>query len=1627
MKIWTAVGMGLLVLPAWAVNTSRTYQALPPVLSGTGTPIVMLAMSQDHQLFYKAYTDWDDLDGDAQSLPETTYQHSVEYFGYFDPQKCYVYDASNDTFTPDSLASEGYCGGPSQWAGNFLNWSTTTRVDAVRKILYGGKRVAQTATGAWKSEHQWQGSDGALPSTTILERAYLPNDAHSFAKYYPGTMVNGQNDIALLTPFNVPISGVDARDRGITLCNTTRPQGSSNDYNWVSTNVIAPPQVRVVQGNYSLWAANERWQCLWSNERSGVSNSNDSSVSGIDAYDQSPSQNQGLGFGYSAASGSQGNYVVRVAACVPTLLGSENCKQYPDGSLKPVGLLQQYGDDDRVWFGLMTGSFNANKSGGVLRKNPGTLADEIAVGSDGRFLPAPDSGNIVSTLDAMRPVGYNHSDGRYNDRDNCPWGINTFNDGRCRSWGNPLSEIVLECYRYLAGRTDPTPAFMSDDSNLPHMNANSPLHDLVSASWTDPLASTNSCAKMNVIAFNASTSSYDTDNLQGVSDLQTEQTANELTDVVGAGEGIHGQQAFVGRVNGNQDELCTPKLITALSEVQGTCPDAPRLQGGYHVAGLAHHVATTDLRPPDAEGVDSFPGDQTITTYGVALTPTLPTVKIPVPGSTSNQIVTLLPACNNASVGGNCGLVDFKVTQTHSEVAGIGSGAFYVNWEDSEQGGDYDQDLSGVVRYQITATTIEIETDVFAESTGFSMGFGFVVSGTTQDGFHAFSGINGYNWISPTGALGCNNCNRNNGPASHTFFLGDASALLLEQPLYYAAKWGGFEDSDGDRMPNLQAEWDRRDNATGAFAPDGVPDNYFLAINPTQLNAQLGLVLEDIINRTAAGTGGAVVANSVSGLGAIYQALYQPQYKSGNDSLSWVGLVHALFIDDNGRLREDADQDARLDGLDTDPAVTISYDELSDQTLVTRFNSSDNGATLTQVGDPVPLSQLRPIWNARDQLARVTNPSSQRPYGNNARTRRHILTAEPDSDGQIRAAQMQPFTAQTFANSPSLERALNLPAGVDRNKLINWIRGQEDADFRSRTAEFTDLVEGPDVWRLGDVIHSTPTPVGPPNAGYDTALGDTSYLQFKSQYRERRTVVYVGANDGKLHAFNGGFWKESRKRFIRRPNGSDLTNHPLGSELWAYVPFNLLPHLKWLVEEDYPHVYYVDGRPLSFDARIFDESDPDHPGGWGTVLAVSFRFGGGAYWVDYDGIAGNGPGGTDDELRMRSSLVLLDVTNPEQAPQLIAELTDADYADFFFSTSQPTVVSALAPNQQGWDTPAKNEWKLVFGSGPDSTASGTRSRNAHLYSLDLHRLAFDSGAAPLVLDQATQSFVGDGVAVDWDNDGAAGHVYVGVTGGSAVAPKGSIRRLVPDFDAQTWSQSVLLGEVAGRGFSARPTTHTSTSGEHWVLAGSGRLLVSADNQSTVQQAFYGLKEDLSTTPLISDLVDVTGIEIDDGGTLLTTGVQIDGQDITQLSQIDAEIDSRQGWIRRLTQLDGRPSGRVVEPAALLEDTLLFTEYVPDGSLCQPSGSSVLWGLDATNGIRGLTAGLSVPDAEGNESIVSNVRISAGLAFTPLIHSSTGEFGGDQVIVADDKGGYTLQSVILPSLQGGRESWRQVYW
>jgi type IV pilus assembly protein PilY1 len=300
------LGRGLLLsiafLPAvWsgavaAANLSGRSMAdfaMQPILSLQSVPpLVMLTMSMDHQYWQKAYNDYTDLNNDG--VVERTYSDTFEYYGYFHAQRCYAYSDSDKRFVMEA-GSDGvakgtnkhYCDGA--WSGNFLNWATMTRMDVVRKVLFGGQRVVDTA------------------SQTVLERAHLPSDAHSFVKYYNGS------DIDKLTPHSSlktdttnggNNNGLDNADEGISICNTTYASSGS------SQATTAPPVIRVAKGNFSLWSANERWQCTWQDERGTNTSSNVSAESDIYASANDPSSASEL-----KSPGGSRDQVVRVEVC----------------------------------------------------------------------------------------------------------------------------------------------------------------------------------------------------------------------------------------------------------------------------------------------------------------------------------------------------------------------------------------------------------------------------------------------------------------------------------------------------------------------------------------------------------------------------------------------------------------------------------------------------------------------------------------------------------------------------------------------------------------------------------------------------------------------------------------------------------------------------------------------------------------------------------------------------------------------------------------------------------------------------------------------------------------------------------------------------------------------------------------------------------------------------------------------------------------------------------------------------------------------------------------------------------------------------------------------------------------
>lgn len=1683
------------IASAATAQSNLDYTAVPPLSQQfSNDPMVMLALASDHQLFIRAYNEYDDLDDNGE--PDAGYNHNFAYVGYFDNKKCYSY--TSEVFTPtatEPTAPEGslvlqYCP-DSEWSGNFLNWLTMTRADIVRLVLYGGYRSTDTAT------------------ETILERAYLPSDAHSFAKYYS----DEADDINKLMASDA-LAGKAACEgnenicKGYTFCNTSKPV-SGNHLSHERISAIQPPWLRVVKGNYSFWGSGERYQCLTRRNNGDVNNPPTSESDG-------ELQPNGIGSqGRNAPDGAQvrgkqikttspkknevADFNVRVRVCGENSDGgAHKCKSY-GASKKPVGVLQEVGGDGAIKFGLITKGYNTNKSFGVLRKNISSFAEEINEDGTFKVAPVPDlygntaglSESIVGALNALRLVDYrysytvynnwrdtyyrgtyliphladnrwgpanNSSENRYNfiefpetSNHDCTWGRTAFANGECRNWGNPFSELMAEAYRYLAGAPE-AKATALDDDLIPGLKV---------APWNPPTrapapgASTAqdlSCINMNVLAFNASAVSYDGDELADETTVSLQigsaddgASIADLTNFIGIQEGISGGSYFVGSVGGSGDQQCTAKTITDLANVRGTCPDAPRLEGSYLVSGLAHFVKTRDM-------LAHVPGKNTISTFGVKLAGDLPRINIKLgqePTAEDGGII-IIPACRNETDEGNCALVDFRKLEHDSQT---GTDYYFVSWEDSEQGGDYDQDLNGVIGVRVGQTdpssgarNITVTTQIYQVSTRKEMLFGYVISGVGgDDGLHQTSRVVTTVTYYPNGQeptensiFSCNDgaeCGDDFAASKDFTFSNNQVAIAgktLKDPLWYATKWGGFRDSNpvpgGVPVPDRDSEWKGADNN---------PFGYTLVRNPADLSERLSESFKGLVKRPASGSGAAVSSNTLTGEGLLLQAAYKPEVTSDSEAVSWVGILNGLFFDSFGNIREDSNNNQQLD--EADNIIQIYYDASAKDTRVRRMPFRENLAEINteDVVSDLSLEDIKPVWSARDQLASLTNDQKavQRGYSSTVERGRFIFTSidkgtadAPAGDGVTIHGEIVPFVASAFDGTSNEGlgnknfQLLGVENAAAAGNLVNFIRGVEGIEgFRNRTVNYNGSGRKP--WILGDIVHSTPTVVGRPSDGYNVSYSDQTYTAFRNKYLNRRQVAYVGANDGMLHAFNMGVYNEMDRTFAA--NG-----HPLGSELWAYVPYNLLPHLKWLSQSDYSHVYYVDSSVKAYDVNIFPSTGEDgrHPYGWGTILVVGMRFGGGEYSLTIEG--------ETDPRVLRSAYMIFDVTDPEDEPTLIAEITDEDMG---YTLAEPELVhfrqGKAAGGFLGGDSLQRNDWYLVFGSGPTNIEKGISDKPAKLFYLDLKRAR--QGQVQLAERAVTEVGVNGHVsairAVDWNGDYQDDQLYISVVGDGLNGNLGSLRHASLRFSNVVGDVEPLLTNgvsPVSAPFSAPvlPVRNLET-GDFWVFAGTGRLLVSDDLENEESGAYYGIKvsqdggANFETSVDLDDLYDVSGHSLYEKDVFGATVVKdTEGQELS-IAAFQGRIDAKKGWNKTFT----RSGESNFVPTSLLRSALLINTYTPGISDCDPLGKSYLYALNAFNGLPDSTLAILPRNTDDTINVGDETytKIEETYGEEDGVALNVSLIGNDSGIVPNSLGGLSGYNFDGPDTPAVRRSWVEI--
>lgn len=1580
----------------------------PLFLGSTAPPMVMLTVGKDHKLYYEAYNDASDLNNDG--VIDVRYSPDIDYYGYFNSYACYDYDSAQKRFVPKSVKSAGekaegvktcnaagagssgdYSG---SWSGDFLNYATTARLDALRKVFFGGKRSVDEA------------------GQTVLERAHIPQDAHTWAKEYRSYDIDGYY-ISEVTPFPQPPIGrghlfgnvsfsVDGDPLMRVLPNTVfrawewaskeQPvlgnkciagiggpsincEVDSSGQKWVIAESLFFQNLEV--GYYNVPAGTEspnsasEFDALLTNYekpgeliggkqslstiQGGAGRDNylsvvrgqmiipktgqyELAVNGDDAVDFTITSPGGIdyeplgwygGHGACSADDCKGNYSknytltagtyqvmfrhhemaggdsfvlyrnaeisaskfseysVKVEVCKSASLLEDNCKTYSDGddntSYKPTGLIHDYGENNSILFGLLTGSYENNLDGGVLRKVVSSFQDEVN-SANGTFVNSTNG--IVATLSRLRTVDFNSSSRRYD----CGW-ITTraISNGECQMWGNPIAEMMYEVVRYFNGKSEPTDAF-----DIASSGNNDAALKLPKPSWDNPYDESSGqpyCSAPYQVVVSDVNVSYDSDSVPGsafssfsgdITGLDVSALSKSISSNEPEVPGLH----YIGESGDAVDSAPTAKSVTSLANIRGLAPEEPTKQGSYYSAAVAYYGWLTDLFPD--KGSES--SSTNINTFAVALASPLPRITIPL---STGEVISLVPFGKSPSGTPEWGIDPtegaFQPTNTivdfYVESITPTEGSFLINFEDVEQGADHDMDAIARYQYKLNSDdSVTITVDSLYAAGSIDQHMGYIISGTDKDGVYLVvrdrdnSNPVPYYLDTPEGVwpTGDRGDNKLGFSSSRTFSAsGDAAATLLKDPLYYAAKWGGFVDKNGNNIPDLEEEWDAKNNITQESGPDGVPDNYFQVTNALGLKDQLSSAFNTILEREASSSTVTVNSGALNTDTILFQAVFNAE--------DWSGNVFAYPVDS--------------DGIGT------------------------------------------PVWNFQSKLgAKVASASG---YSAN----REIITYNAES------AEGVPFRWPADANSPETDELSAVQVAALRGSvaddpdsygeaLLNFVRGDQSNESLGSTYKFRERKTV-----LGDIVNSDPLFVPQPGFFYpDTWEGSAGenavpYSEFRAAFKDRDPVLYFGANDGMLHAVNA--YSDNLDAAV----GEIRTGG--GDEILAYVPSMLYGRLNELATLNYTHEYYVDG-PSTYGDVFFDSK-------WHTALVGTLRSGGqGVFALDIT-----------DPKGIKPALGYPSFDENDASDLALWEFSDADDADLGYTFGKPVIVRMN-----------NGKWAAVFGNGYNNTASDgsvSTTGNAVLFIVDIEtgnvirKLDTGAGLDDDPLTSSRPNGLSSPAVVDIDGDYIADAIYAGDLFGNMW------KFDVSGTDSDTWGIAFGSGSdpeplyVAQDSAGNRlPITSRPAVGSHpdrevapsdvLVYFGTGKYFEANDNDPSGQdtQAFFAIWDDGSNGAVRDDLLQQSILAEASSG----------GYDFRMVSENairwkkdedDSSLKRHRGWFIDLVNTQDSNTDnkgeRVIYEPIIRNDRIIFTTLIPSLDVCAAGGSGWLMELSAISGAR----------------------------------------------------------------------------
>ncbi len=1337
-------------------------------------------------------------------------------------------------------------------------------------------------------------------------------------------------------------------------------------------------------------------------------------------------------------------------------------------------------DKSRMYFGLITGSYAHNLQGGILRKNINSISDEVDT-SNGFFKLAQNiPSNMVQAIDMLQIIDYTDattnyancvtqdkiiSDGLCRDWGN-PLAEILYEALRYYAGkGTPTSGFDYPQNQNDGGLNLPHPAYWGYEDGT--------------RTFKGPYDVYPSCSKPFVLLLSDVYPSFDADQLPGVTNsAYTEDTTvhpvlgldrtvsgkkylSKLMDDIATTESVTGNSFFIGNNGTAYDFICTPKTASNMSLLRGLCPEQPTRQGSFYTAALAyyaHSFMNTEIKKDTTTGINTnIPNAQT---FAVALASQVGnwTVKVGgnlvriVPfGKSVSGAANLDTACKNNSTftsttfdsdgklktmiitpnNANAYCPTDEIVKVYTEsIKYDASGnpiylSFRINFADAEQGADYDMDAVGWYEictqaakdagYGTCGTAMDpdqVEIKVVSDyaAGGIDQVLGFILSGTKDDGTYL---------VVRDKSVAAGESLPNSLPFnwSHTFTVTGSNTGVLKDPLWYAAKWGGFQDKNGNNVPDLKSEWAK--DCTETDVTKCNPDNYYLVVNPLKLEGQLEKAFNDILNRVSSGTAASILNNSEGSGANLLQAVFYPKkpFDNGTEA-NWIGEMQNLwyYVDpklNNTSIREDTDQN-NIMNLKNDKIAQFYFDPSQSQTLVKLFSDSNGDGIADNPTTPdasVEPDSVNSLWKAGKLLWQrnlTTDPRTiYTGYNSTAgNTPQRLINA----DGSVNTIVSQTATLDLLDIPSSLSTA---DRQTKANKLISYVQGKDqdpDTDgtlYRSRKVTIngcgiSDSQGCTREWKLGDIISSTPKIVSnvklnnynlTPPSGYN----DTSYNYFiNSSTYKTRGMVFVGGNDGMLHAFKMGVLKELNSKYDKaRINDSEgnLANAAdhLGREEWAYIPKQALPYLKYLTDPDYSHLYYIDRTPNIVDASIgvtaeacsgdYSTCTKKNDGStWRTVLIGGMGFGG-ANKNSTDSCT-KGASGTCVKTPIDgtgySSYFALDVTDPEN-PKTMWEFygNTTTPGTLGYSLTGPAIIRIAKKDTNGNPDNTKNgKWFAVFGSGPSGPIDtlshefkGESSQELQLFVVDLATGSLVTTIHTGITNAFSGSLASSWIDSDRSKMDSKGYysddaIYIGYTQKDTTTGTwtkgGVVRVLTRESDdpgssdtSKQWTSSVLIDGVG-------PVTTSITklldraNKNLWIYFGTGRYFFKTDdNATTSQQKIIGVREPCFSTANRTMMLPIAGGTDNDidqncsdkAGTLVDQTWDATRTPTSSLSSTAA------GWSIDLSVSDSSFLAEriITDPVASPAGAVFFTSFRPSAEICKFGGDSSVWAVNYANG------------------------------------------------------------------------------